>query len=343
MVVYFLPERLLPDSFYTGTEKFASFDRPEFAEHRFVMDDDDQWIVTLVQLIGQNPHPRRLAERPMRKEAPRQNPAAMAIPTQVQEQPKARGRREYRDTLVRAYRQFFDTYQSLCAQRMSGLFVVQATNHPVGELGFCRWRWTAIEKERFLSTGIPPRAAHHLPPDTEIVPICFYTQYAECTYQGPMLRAGQYRRLNSSDEPRLIVWDLGGHDTRRMAMTAAVIPSEDVSVTPAQHELLEAQLRRSNETDSRTTTPLLSSVLNTGLFAADYIPDSSGALAYSTTNSGALLEVLDNFLGTAPFEHPPRIQRIPRRYRTTLQQQNQRLLEQYSTFPLQEDPFEAED
>ena len=61
-----LPERILPDSFYSSLEAIASFERPEFAEYKVYTDDEGEWVHRVHDIVVANPQPRQPGRRPTR-------------------------------------------------------------------------------------------------------------------------------------------------------------------------------------------------------------------------------------------------------------------------------------
>lgn len=127
---FLLPERILPDEFYTTLEKEVSFDRAEFRQYRIPMDSDREWLKAVVGIIEGNPHPRLDGHRPLRRKPP-----CSALPTRsvedkaVPSRPsEKKGRREYKSEVQRAQRQFFYTLMTECAQRYG--FVAERLAQP---------------------------------------------------------------------------------------------------------------------------------------------------------------------------------------------------------------------
>ncbi|KAK3698133.1 hypothetical protein LTR37_017091 [Vermiconidia calcicola] len=349
---YLLPEKVIPDPFYETLDKHVSFEREEFRQYRVPMDREGRWIAEVKRIIDSHPHPRKKGTRPVRTgvdhsllpedEEPSQGSGAPAAGTRASS--KAKGRREYKETLTLKHRRFFYRFMKQCAKRMSGLLIMLATNDPSGDFGYCRYRWTKEERDAFLSEGRVPRYAHELPENTPIIPICYYSQYAECGYQGPMVRPRQYRRLDSSRFLRLVAWDLGGHDTRDELATPIIIPTDDLLPTEAQRATFELALRK------KTSTPLLSALFKTGKYPVEYAASHVGMTSYSEANWNDVVELLDHFTLNEPFEHPPSCHRMSMDYQHTLQSIQQQLFHQHQRLRnvqdeggLLDDQFEEED
>ncbi|KAI7554888.1 hypothetical protein KC331_g235 [Hortaea werneckii] len=337
--VLFLPEKILPDEFYTTTGKEANFEREEFLPYRFMMDTGGSWLDRVRRIVAGSHPPRRPGQRPVR-ERPIPPPSSLGEPERVLATGSGSGRQRYRQALEESMRHFFHSMMSACASRGTGLLVVLAGNHPLGDLGYSRYVWSEEERDRYLHHGRIPRSGQRLPPETEIVPLCYYTQHAECSYQGPMLRARQWRRLEACSEGRLVLWDLSGPDGSALRMQPVLIPSDDISVTPAQRSVFELAIRQPNK---RLTTPLVSALLHSGLFASDYVVGSQGGMAYAGYDAKAILALLDQFLSFDAFEHPPGYQREPARYRHTMSSVNQMLVDQHQLAPEHDDLFEEHD
>jgi hypothetical protein len=73
---FFLPENVIPDTFYTSTDCEASFDLPQFAPYRIHMDRDGQWVTRMCEIIQHNLQPRQTAPRPYRCIEPKSLPEA---------------------------------------------------------------------------------------------------------------------------------------------------------------------------------------------------------------------------------------------------------------------------
>ncbi|KAK5703512.1 hypothetical protein LTR17_022024 [Elasticomyces elasticus] len=327
-IFFFIPECALPDEMYTTLQRDVSFERPEFKEFCIAMDDDGEWVGKIERLLQRYPQPRKDGERPLRVSTVS---AALLETTQLDvalpqsaNAAISKGTRDYVEALTISMRRFFDAVMIECALRQSGLLVALATNHPEGDVAFCRYQWTSAESKMFITTRRPPLVAHHLPPDAELVPLCYYTQYAESSHQGPMLRARQFRRLDSCKGSRLVIWDLGGHDTSAQPWMPVVIPTDDIRATASQQQTLHRAL------DERTNTPLVAAVLATGLRASEYAVRQQGPEVYRQAAWGAMWESLFSFLALQPTEHPAGKLRNPSAFRRTMQALNQTLADQHS-------------
>lgn len=326
--VYFLPERVLPDDFFSSIEKDVSFDRPDFQEYRFEMKEDGAWVDDVVRIIQSNPKPRAEHERPWRKlsalsKAPVASQTTVPQPTMAR---KGKGRREYAEILQHSMRKFFYNMMDACARRGRGLFTVWATNHPLGDLGFTRYSWSTGEQEAWLHKRRMPAANHHLPPDIEQLALCYYTQDAECRSHGPQVRARQFRRLDSTNQARLILWDLGGRDAVDISLLPVVIPSDDITASSDQRELFRHGLTA--KPNERKDMPLLHSLLRTGLYPSEYAIMRENTWKPERDPWLVMLDFLDRFLETSPIMHPDGHQRSPASYRHSLEYIHQSLVEQ---------------
>lgn len=63
---FFLPERVLPDEFFTSSDDvvLVSFDREEFMPYYVSVEENGDWGRHILDVIEQNPAPRRLARPP---------------------------------------------------------------------------------------------------------------------------------------------------------------------------------------------------------------------------------------------------------------------------------------
>ena len=211
---------------------------------------------------------------------------------------------------------------------MSRLLIVLATDQPIGDFGFCAYKWTPQEQRNFLDFGIPPKTIDWLPPHTEILPLILYARDLECTADGPNLTAPQFRRLNSSQQHRLIIWDLWGPDDLARLNPLVIIPSEDLQPTPLQRDLFEKNLRVDKKKEYTERTPLITSVLDKGLLTTDYIVGSQGPLSYGNDSWDEVWELFDRFLKTEQLQHPEGQPRNAVSYRCPLWKIHERLVEE---------------
>ena len=117
---FFLPERVLPDEFYTTEELEGDFTREEFQDYWVEMDEDGLWVQYILDIIARNPEPHQVAPRPVRVI---QDPESHGHPTtlhstlsQTGDRP-SQGRRDHTRMMARGHRQLFSALMEQCAQR----------------------------------------------------------------------------------------------------------------------------------------------------------------------------------------------------------------------------------
>ena len=119
VVFFFIPERELPDEFFTSTEKEANFELyPHFQKYKIIMDEDGDWLQAVARVMKDNPHPRKKGDRPAR---PRHEDQSPDIAT-AEVMPSARsnvilGRAEYKEVLIQTHRRLFYRLMARCAER----------------------------------------------------------------------------------------------------------------------------------------------------------------------------------------------------------------------------------
>lgn len=342
-VFYFIPEKDLPDHFYTSTDQTVDLmDIPDLQRFQLSL-SNDSWIRAVEAIIRANARPRRSHERPLREGEATTALAENESQTRTQERAFERtlkGQHEYSEASTRAARRFFYAIMRDCAESLSGLLVVFASKSPAGELGYCRYAWSSDDADSFRRYGRIPTAAHQLPAQTEVVPISFYTQYAEASFQGPNLRAAHFRRLNSCSLRRLVAWDIGGPDTELNAIAPAIIPSDDFQPSDLQRSIFARNLALDKNAGGRDEkNPGLSALLNSGLYIADYAPVQVGPEILELSPWARVRELLERFTLCEPFEHPRRLQRQPSDYRHTLQSLYQELEQQQRKADLHEPDY----
>lgn len=220
------------------------------------------------------------------------------------------------------------TLPDLTLIRRSGILVILANNHPVGDFGFASYEWTSQEQEDFMGSGILPKTVDDLPGLTPIIPICYYTRYSESTFRGPNLTAPQFRRLNSCGNHRLIIWNLWGPDETEQLCPLVVIPSEDICPTKAQRKLFAENLEVEKATEQISRQPWVSCLLNSGLFAADYVVGNRGPSVYAGNDWCEVWELFDAFATGSQLQFPEGRVRDPALYRCALRDIHERLLEE---------------
>lgn len=361
---FFLPERILPDEFYTTDAKEVDFDLPEFLKadsihtdkegrrgYKIHMDEEGRWVEHVMDIIAENSRPRKAGERPMRQcigdvtaaAEPEAAKANAALPAKLVKS----GHGNYRQIMDTRHRQFFREVMMRCAHRFvdhvftvvladarnrrSGLLVALPRNHAFGDFGYCRYRWTSTEEHNFREYGIPPQVLHDLSPHVELLCICFYTRDIECTYTGTMLTYPEFRRLDSTHVHRLTIWDLGGADAIRRPLPLAMIPSDDIRPTASQRAKFEANKTRKSDVWS-LPTPTLGALLNSRFHPAEYTLSNGGPLAFAADIWNDLLDQMDRFTGFDAVEHPRNSGSIrePVTYRHAVQSINQRQVREHA-------------
>ncbi|KAG9568552.1 hypothetical protein KCU71_g2701, partial [Aureobasidium melanogenum] len=351
---FFLPERIIPDSFYVSSSTELSFDRPEFLDHKIVMDDDGGWVFRILEILQQEIQPRKLGNRPLRPAEPvagidfelamnpelaseeqeekrhidiQEDPVCAEEEQNTQTDDSTSGRLFFSVAMRRCHTDFFEEVMQQCAKRLSGLLIVLSNNHPAGDFAFCRYRWTSAERDAYLQHGRVPRAAHHLPAIIPTVIICLYARHAGCSFEGPDLKPSMFRRLDACSLPRIIAWNLYGPDSRR-TVPPVMIPSEDMGPTERQRQAFETEAKK--ETGTHTGyTPTLSALSNAGKFAGEYGVAACGPLVYEGNMWGEIWQTLDAFTSIDEVRLPLQTSRQPETYRHPLGALHQLLAEEH--------------
>lgn len=79
-------------------------------------------------------------------------------------------------------------------------------------------------------------------PYTDILIIHYLTQHVETAVLGPSILVQQYRRLNASAMPRLVVFDLGGPDILDARRPVRLAVMEDIMLSNDQRATFEHNL-----------------------------------------------------------------------------------------------------
>lgn len=133
----------------------------------------------------------------------------------------------------------------------------------------------------------------------------YYTRHLECGIHGPEIASSVFRRLNSSQSSRLVIWNILGADDPGDPGPLLLVPSEDIRPTEGQRVQLESNLGLDQTTARASRTPLLSALLGTGLPASRYAIGSGGPLAYTgARHVGVMWETCDRIARLESFEHP---------------------------------------
>lgn len=339
---FFLPERVLPDRFYTTRETKESFANAGFDDYWLRMDPAGEWVQKVCYIIRANPEPRRPGGRPLR-----------ATPSKLDEEQKeeaeegeGQGGEEDENEAGEApadetpagaaplprdlgwfYQQFFTSIMDCCAQRMSGLLVLLARDHPVGDFAYCRYHWTQLQQETYMETGWPPSTLHHLPSRTPLVPISTFARQRVGTMRGPSLTAAEARRLSSSAAPRLLCFDLFGAMGKDVRCPVLIVPSDDISHTSTQREKYENVLATNKRDEFTERVPRLAEQLHVPSAIADYTLAARGPLLFEP-DSNAWMEVwtlLERFAGSGTFNFPGAAQRHAERYQLSVRELHQHL------------------
>lgn len=318
---FFLPERVLPDRFYTTVATQDAFTDPEFAEYYIKMDSGREWVGRVYAIIEANPSPRKpLGSRPLRPyKEDADTDEELSLPTP-------------RRHLGWFDDKFFDTVMEHCARQLSGLLVVLARDHPMGDVAYCRYQWTLEERDHYLATRWPPCTISSLPANTPVVPITIYARDRVGTTRGPSLTAAEARRLHACPSPRLLCFDLFGSMGRLACCPLLLVPSDDLSHTRAQRTTFEQVLATNKREEFSPRVPLLAEQLHSGHAIADYAIGASGATIFEGQGEkwNEVWRLFDAFSDTETVPFPKDHVREAGRYQTTLQQLHQRLVEEHA-------------
>ena len=334
----FLPERILPDRFYTSNSNHDDFTDPDFKDYYIRMDTGRDWVSKVYAILEAYPHPRMaLGSRPRRE------PLKITDDTDSGEsQDEEESARRYR--LLTAPRflswfddQFYNVIMAQCARKQSGLLVVLAREHPMGDFAYCRYRWTLQEQDSFLegATRWPPRTISDLPASTPMVPISVYARERVGTTRGPSLTAAEARRLHSCSTPRLLFFDLFGSAGYQSVCPMLLVPSDDLSHTQTQRDTYEKVLATNKREDFSPRVPLLAEQLHTSCAVADYTVGSSGSTFFEEgierwSDVWALLDAFSDVdTSEAAFSFPVGRPRNAERYQVSLVELHQRLVDEH--------------
>jgi hypothetical protein len=119
--ILFLPERTIPDEFYTTFAKDADFEIEAFRPYRVEMDKDLGWVRKIGKIMADNPEPRCQHERPVRPLTAKlavasaqageiDEVAKQVLPAQL------RGAR-HAEAMMQGHRRFFYTTMDQCSRR----------------------------------------------------------------------------------------------------------------------------------------------------------------------------------------------------------------------------------
>ena len=306
-------------------EKTANFETID-SSFRVAMDPEGCWIERIYQIVCENPTPRRPGHRPLRDDP-------MCYDRPLRDQSAGPLPKYQRLLLPRVfewvYTKFFAVVMAQCAVNRSGLLVVLSRDHPAGDFLYCRYAWSEQERDAFLSDETPPCCLHDLPFDTPAVLLYVIARDREGTSRGPSLTSSEFRRVNSSAQPRLLIFDMFGEEGRRLFCPLLVVPSEDISLTDSQREQHEKNLILDKALDYSSRVSSVAEQLHTGHLVFDYNVGMGGPLAYEQDGQwSAVWALLERFAGTELFAHPPGHQRQPEIFQVTLQDIHQSLFDE---------------
>jgi hypothetical protein len=128
MEFFFLPEREIPDIFFSTLTIEESFERPNFIKYRIRMDKDGEWVRRILQIIHDNPYPRQATPRPSRPTtvlkalgAVQHEPESIVTRTSMEQGLSDKkltvGRGLYKESMTNGHRQFYSNIMLECAKR----------------------------------------------------------------------------------------------------------------------------------------------------------------------------------------------------------------------------------
>lgn len=322
---FFLPERVIPDEFYTTLAKDGDFTLDAFKPYWITMDPRSEWVRSVYDIIQSTPEPRLPEGRPTRS-------LNLSYVSQLPKPPlQPSPLLHYIEVF---FRKVFYALLEQCATQRSGMVVVLSSAHPMGDLAFCRYRWTSEEQEAFLFHKQIPCTISELPATTAVVPFFLYTRTREMTTRGPSLTASEFRRLNLCSQDRLLVFDVFGNDNFGMCTPLLVVPSDDVRPTANQFAVYAANNSKNKHEEFEGRVPLLAELLHTSLNPMDYAISTGGPLLFEA-NSTPWIELWTTFEKIAGLEDftLPRgstIRRQPTTYQVKLQELHQSLVDRHA-------------
>lgn len=125
---FFLPEEVIPDEFYSTSEKEMSFELEAFYNskmgnaagrrgYRIEMDEAGKWVEHVRCIIEAHPTPRSARQRPVRAGAVKEEITIEHASTKLPLEPVAPGRREHAAAMQDFHRRFFYKIMARCAHR----------------------------------------------------------------------------------------------------------------------------------------------------------------------------------------------------------------------------------
>jgi hypothetical protein len=336
----FLPERYLPDEFYTTVEKRVDFGREEFKPYLIYMDIGGQWMKDVFTIIEGEQCPRRSGQRPVRAADIETHTSkrvwsglrVWSLQSEVpQREISAPG------VLSFSHQKWFYGILERCARESHGLIVALSPEHPMGDFAFCLYDWTEAERAAFFSSQTTPKTLHELPPATPLTTLYVFARDAEMTRQGPLLTSPQFRRVNSCVEHRLLMFDIMSSEVDTTTLGPVFfIPTQDMSPLEAHMSIHEENLSRNKNEKFSDRVPLVSEMLHSGRAVTDYVVGARGPLLYDKIGGASVIwKLLCSFAGRKPFQYPSTIERQPHEHHATVQRLNERLLEELNRAPVE--------
>ncbi|KAG9521367.1 hypothetical protein KCV07_g3780, partial [Aureobasidium melanogenum] len=289
----FLPEHVIPDSFYVSSETELSLDRPEFLPYRIHMDEDGEWVTQMHRIVQQEDRPQKPGQRPLRSDVSTMEKEQEDGIWDMQDENNGQSDQEQHGEDEGPRGETADT------KAPSDVQAEQA-------------------REGSSSNALPtPRAG--------------YGDFAVLMEQGQIRFFNEVmrqcaERLDSSAIPRLVAYDMLGQDAHGQPLPLVIIPSEDIGVTTSQQKTFAD---RAQEEGRIGYTPTLSALLKHGLYAGEYGIGSSGPLIYDDSSWTAVWRILDSFTLLEEFHFPLGQLREPHLYRTELHVLHERLSQEY--------------
>ena len=327
---FFLPEKILPDRFYRTKAIIDSFGDAEFKPYWILMDAEGKWVEKMYAIIEQNPTPRRSGQRPrrpwtvVRDEAQLDRDHIEGIPDDTRPDSEPTELDWFHET-------FFRTIMHQCACRQSGVLVVLARGHPMGDFAYCRYRWTELERDTYLSRLRPPCTVSSLAAHVPLLTISLFARRRVGTLRGPSLSAVEVRRLASESCRRILCFDLFGEMGRESCCPLAIVPSDDISHTQDQRAIYEKALGVNHHDAFGPRVPLVSEQLHSGYTIADYTIAGIGPMILGDAGNrerwSEIWRLLDSFSGTTDFSFPEGRVRDPHAYQVTVREMHQRYVD----------------
>lgn len=228
---------------------------------------------------------------------------------------------------------------SHCAERLSGLLFVLPTGHPEGDFGFCQYRWSERERDRYQAHREPPRTLKDLPASTPHIRIYALANDTPGTSRGPRISSPQFKRINSCKTARLIIVDILQPEGLDIQGPLYVIPSDDLSAMDEHLDLHRRNLaNRGRRMGRRDRVPIAQRYLHSGLAISDYVVGGVGPLLFGDRDGyerwADLWRLLDQFSGVETFKYPTSIARNPTDFHSTIREMHQRVAEGFDREPL---------